>query len=112
MLKQVLVVEGKSDIQRVQQALEVECIATEGFNLRKPVLSRIKDAYEKQEIIILIDPDYAGERIRRFLTKRFPLAQHAFVPREEAYANDEKQCKNDREILIEKMNTWEPILEL
>ena len=44
MLKQVLVVEGKSDIQRVQQALEVECIATEGFNLRKPVLSRIKDA--------------------------------------------------------------------
>ncbi|WP_126938308.1 polyphosphate kinase 1 [Veillonella sp. CHU740] len=23
-----------------------------------------------------------------------------------------KQCKNDREILIEKMNTWEPILEL
>ena len=74
MLKQVLVVEGKSDIQRVQQALEVECIATEGFNLRKPVLSRIKDAYEKRGIIILTDPDYAGERIRRFLTKRFPLA--------------------------------------
>ena len=89
MLKQVLVVEGKSDIQRVQQALEVECIATEGFNLRKPVLSRIKDAYEKRGIIILTDPDYAGERIRRFLTKRFPLAQHAFVPRKEAYANDD-----------------------
>ena len=34
MIKEVLVVEGKSDIQRVQQALEVECIATEGFNLR------------------------------------------------------------------------------
>ena len=79
MLKQVLVVEGKSDIQRVQQALEVECIATEGFNLRKPVLSRIKDAYEKRGIIILTDPDYSGERIR----------QHAFVPREEAYANDD-----------------------
>ena len=66
MLKQVLVVEGNSDIQRVQQALEVECIATEGFNLRKPVLSRIKDAYEKRGIIILTDPDYAGERIRLF----------------------------------------------
>ena len=66
MLKQVLVVEGNSDIQRVQQALEVECIATEGFNLRKPVLSRIKDAYEKRVIIILTDPDYAGECIRLF----------------------------------------------
>ena len=66
MLKQVLVVEGNSDIQRVQQALEVECIATEGFNLHKPVLSRIKNAYEKRGIIILTDPDYAGERIRLF----------------------------------------------
>lgn len=89
MLKEVLVVEGKSDIQRVQQALDVECIATEGFNLRKPVLARIRDAYEKRGIIILTDPDYAGERIRRFLSKRFPQAQHAFVPRDEAYANDD-----------------------
>lgn len=89
MIKQVLVVEGKSDIQRIAQAVEADCIATEGFTLRKAVLETIRVAYEKRGIIILTDPDTAGERIRRFLTKKFPNAQHAFVPRDEAFANDD-----------------------
>lgn len=89
MLKEVIVVEGKSDIQRIGQALEADCIATEGFTLRKGVLDQIRVAYEKRGIIILTDPDTAGERIRRFLTKKFPKAKQAFVPRDEAYANDD-----------------------
>lgn len=89
MLKEVIVVEGKSDIQSIQQAIEAECIATEGFTLRKGVLEQIRVAYEKRGIIILTDPDTAGERIRRVLTKKFPYAKHAFVPRDEAYANDD-----------------------
>lgn len=90
MLKQVIVVEGKSDIQRIAQAIEADCIATEGFTLRKGVIDMIRIAYEKRGIIILTDPDTAGgERIRRVLTKKFPRAQHAFVPRDEAFANDD-----------------------
>lgn len=89
MLKEVLVVEGKSDVQRIAQAVEAECIITEGFNLHKRQLDKIRLAYETRGIIILTDPDTAGERIRRFLTKKFPKAQHAFVPRDEAYANDD-----------------------
>ena len=38
---------------------------------------------------ILTDPDSAGERIRTYLTRRFPNAKHAFVPCEEATANDD-----------------------
>ena len=82
MLKEVIVVEGKSDIQRIHQAIEADCIATEGFTLRKGVIEQIRVAYEKRGIIILTDPDTAGERIRRVLTKKFPNAQHAFVPRD------------------------------
>ena len=89
MLKEVIVVEGKSDIARIGQALEADCIATEGFTLRKGVLDTIRVAYEKRGIIILTDPDTAGERIRRFLTKKFPKAKQAFVPRDEAFANDD-----------------------
>lgn len=89
MLKEVIVVEGKSDIQRVNQALEADCIATEGFTLRKGVIDQIRVAYDKRGIIILTDPDTAGERIRRFLTKKFPKAKQAFVPRDQAFANDD-----------------------
>ena len=89
MLKQVIVVEGKSDIQRIAQAVDADCIATEGFTLRRGVIDMIRVAYEKRGIIILTDPDTAGERIRRVLTKKFPNAQHAFVPRDEEFANDD-----------------------
>lgn len=89
MLKEVVIVEGKSDVQRVKQAMDVECIITEGFTLRKAVIDKIRVAYEKRGIIILTDPDTAGERIRRFLTKKFPNAKHAFVPRDEACANND-----------------------
>ena len=48
MLKQVIVVEGKSDIQRIAQAVEADCIATEGFTLRKGVIDMIRVAYENE----------------------------------------------------------------
>lgn len=87
MLKEVIVVEGKSDIVRVRKAVDAEMIATEGFTLRAGVIEKIRQAYDKRGIIILTDPDGAGERIRKYLGERFPEAKHAFIPREEAKAN-------------------------
>ncbi len=89
MIQEVIIVEGKSDIAVVKRAVDADCIATEGFTLRSGVLKQIKMAYEKRGIIILTDPDNAGEKIRRILTKHFPAAKHAFIPRDEATANDD-----------------------
>ena len=89
MIKEVLVVEGKMDVVAINKAVEADCIITEGFNLKPAALKNIEQAYKKRGIIILTDPDSAGERIRKFLTKRFPEAKHAFVPVEEATANDD-----------------------
>ena len=89
MIKEVLVVEGKMDVVAIGKAVEADCIITEGFNLKPKALDAIKQAYKKRGIIILTDPDSAGERIRQFLSKRFPDAKHAFVPRDEATANDD-----------------------
>lgn len=89
MLKEVIIVEGKMDVVAINKALKADTIITGGFTLSKKTLTDIKTAYKKRGIIILTDPDAAGERIRRFLTKRFPLAKHAFVPREEATYEDD-----------------------
>ena len=89
MLKEVLVVEGKMDVAAINRALQADCIITGGFNLSKKILANIKAAYEKRGIIILTDPDQAGERIRRFLTERFPDAKHAYIPKIEATANND-----------------------
>lgn len=89
MIKEVLVVEGKMDVVAIDKAVEADCIITEGFNLKPKALDSIEKAYKKRGIIIMTDPDSAGERIRRFLTKRFPEAKHAFIPKEDATANND-----------------------
>ena len=89
MIKEVLVVEGKMDVAAINKAVEADCIITGGFTLNRQTLNNIEQAYKRRGIIILTDPDSAGERIRRFLTKRFPNAKHAFVPKVDATANDD-----------------------
>ena len=87
MLKEVIVVEGKSDTAAIRRALEADTIETGGFTLAASTMRKIEAAYKKRGIIILTDPDGAGNRIRRFLTERFPEAGQAFVPRIDATAN-------------------------
>ena len=89
MLKEVIIVEGKMDTLSVRRALDADTIETGGFTLNKHTLADIAAAYQRRGIIILTDPDGAGERIRRFLTERFPDAGQAFVPRLEATANND-----------------------
>ena len=86
MLKEVIVVEGKSDTAAIRRALEADTIETGGFTLAASTLRKIEAAYKKRGIIILTDPDGAGNRIRRFLTERFPEAGQAFIPRIDATA--------------------------
>ena len=89
MLKEVLIVEGKSDVAAVKRAIEAECIATGGFHFTRQTLQNISTAYQRRGIIILTDPDSAGENIRNFLSRKFPNAKHAYIPRDEAIFNDD-----------------------
>ncbi len=114
MIKEVLVVEGKMDVVAIDKAVEADCIITEGFNLKPQALKNIEQAYKKRGIIIMTDPDMAGERIRTYLTRRFPEAKHAFVPVDEATDHDDigiEQAKPEaiRKALA-KVRTleWEP----
>ena len=117
MIKEVLVVEGKMDIVAIDKAVEADCIITGGFSLKPKTLDDIEKAYKKRGIIILTDPDCAGERIRKFLAKRFPEAKHAFVPKEDATANDdigiEQASPEAIRTALEKVRTldWKPTNE-
>ncbi len=89
LLKEVIVVEGKMDTAAVKRAVDADTIETGGFNLLPHTLKAIDAAYHKRGIIILTDPDGAGERIRRFLTERFPDAGQAFIPKPLATAHND-----------------------
>ena len=115
MIKEVLVVEGKMDVLAVGRAVEADCIVTDGFRLSPRTLSSIRDAYKRRGVIILTDPDPAGERIRRYLSKKFPEAKHAFISKEDATANDdigvEQASPEAIRVALEKVRTldWHPV---
>ena len=63
MIKEVIVVEGRADEARIRACrIEADTIRTDGFNLLPHTLEAIRAAYERRGIIILTDPDGAGER--------------------------------------------------
>lgn len=94
MIKEVIVVEGKDDISAVKRAVDADLIATSGFGLNDRILERIRQAAEKRGIIILTDPDHAGERIRKTISKEIPGCKHAFLPRELATKGDDIGVEN------------------
>ncbi|MDO5095492.1 MAG: ribonuclease M5 [Peptostreptococcaceae bacterium] len=82
MIKEIIVVEGKDDISAVKKAVDAELIATNGYGLPKHIRERIKKAGESRGIIILTDPDYAGEKIRKEVQKLTKNCKHAYIPRD------------------------------
>jgi len=87
MIKEVIVVEGKDDISAVKKAVEAEVIAVNGYGINKDSMDKIREAAMRTGVIILTDPDHAGERIRRMISKRVPDAKHAYIMREEGTKN-------------------------
>lgn len=81
-IKEVIVVEGRSDVVAVKRAVDAEVIVTSGAGINERILNQIEQAANRCGIIVLTDPDFPGERIRAKITKRIPTAKHAFLPRE------------------------------
>lgn len=94
MIKEVIVVEGRDDQAAISKAIEATTIATHGFGISESTFALIEKAYELRGLIIFTDPDYAGEQIRKRLTKRFPKSKQAYLPRIEATKGDNIGIEN------------------
>ena len=94
MIKEVIVVEGRDDITAVKSAMDVEVIATGGFGYNKKLLETIKNIADRNGIIILTDPDYMGEQIRRDLASKIKNCKHAFLPQGKALRKDNIGVEN------------------
>lgn len=94
MIKEIIIVEGKDDISAVKRAVDAEVIATNGFSLPSRIKKIITEASKKRGIIILTDPDYAGEKIRTEVAKIAPNCKHAYIPRKLATNKDDIGVEN------------------
>ena len=82
-IKEIIIVEGKHDIAFLKTFLEADFIETNGLGLNEQTKQTIKNLYEQgNEFIVLTDPDYPGERIRKQISSFIPNTKHAFVRKE------------------------------
>lgn len=87
MIKEIIIVEGKDDISAVKRAVDAELIAVGGFGINKKVIDKIKEAQNRQGVIVMTDPDFAGEKIRKIISKRVKGIKHAYISQEDGIKN-------------------------
>jgi len=107
-ISEVIVVEGRDDEINLKRFFKCEVIRTNGFGVSKETYEKIKLASKNKGVIILTDPDHAGETIRKRISEVVKDVKHAFINREDAIKGDDigienasKEAANRRECLGE-----------
>ena len=59
-IKQVIVVEGKTDTNHLKKIFDVDTIETNGSAISKSTLNLIKQVAKTKGVILFLDPDYTG----------------------------------------------------
>ena len=99
-VSQAIVVEGRDDVAAVSEACEALIIPTHGYGIAAETWSLIAKAYDDMGIIILTDPDSAGERIRKRLTEKFPQALQCYLDRNDSLRDGDIGVENARPEVI------------
>lgn len=92
-IKQVIVVEGHHDTEKLKKYFDCDTIETGGTSLGDDVMDMIRLAREKRGVIIFTDPDSPGNRIRNAINQAIPGCENAYV--------DRKKARTDRKVGVE-----------
>ncbi|WP_088186781.1 toprim domain-containing protein [Desulfosporosinus sp. FKA] len=78
----VIIVEGKTDKQRLQEILDepVEIACTYG-TIGEDKLEELFSVYSEDEVFVLLDADYSGDKVRRLFKQDFPNVRHLYTHR-------------------------------
>jgi ribonuclease M5 len=92
MRPKAFVVEGKNDQSRLKKIFkDVMVVTTNGSAMNEAHVELIKTLDQTHDIILFLDPDHAGERIRRLLSKDLKHVYHAFLEQKDAYSKNMKK---------------------
>jgi len=99
-IKEVIVVEGYHDLAKLKSIYStIDVYITNGSEISEAALKELKVLNESRGLILFLDPDFQGERIRRILSDYVGPSKHAFLMK--------KDCinKNKTKVGIEHANS-------
>ena len=82
MIKELIVVEGKSDIDFLSSFIDGDFYQVRGSAITTDDINFLKQVNTMRGIIVLTDPDFPGLQIRNKISSAIPGCKHAFVRKE------------------------------
>ncbi len=105
---EVIVVEGTHDQERISRLFPgVLVITTNGSEINKDTINTLITLSSNHDIILLLDPDYPGERIRNRIMEYIPNCKHAFIKKELAISSNKKKVGVEHaldSVIIDSLN--------
>lgn len=109
---EVVVVEGWHDVDRIKKIYpDIDILITNGSEIERN-LPEIIETSKRREIILFLDPDYPGERIRKKIMEHVPNAKHAFIKKFQGISKNKKKVgvehASDKDIIFALKNALTP----
>ena len=83
-IKEIIVVEGKSDKQLLESFLKADILTCNGSAIDGFDKDYLINLSKTRGVIIFTDPDYPGQRIRNEISSYLPVCKHAFIEKKKA----------------------------
>lgn len=78
-ISEVVIVEGKTDTAKLKSIFNVDTIETHGLSLSTKKIKEIISISKKRGIILFLDPDLPGEKIRKKIIEYLPESKQCFI---------------------------------
>lgn len=106
-VQEVIVVEGKYDLNKLKQMIDGIIVTTDGFGIfhNREKLNLIRRMAENRGVVILTDSDGAGFVIRNHLKSCLPKEQlkHAYIPDVAGKETRKKKASKEGKLGVEGM---------
>ncbi|MFA5543724.1 MAG: ribonuclease M5 [Bacilli bacterium] len=95
----VIVVEGKNDYNKIKSVFpEANIVITNGSAVDQELILRLTKLSEKDDIVLCLDPDFPGNKIRDKINRAIPNAANIYAKKSQAISH------NKRKVGIEHMS--------
>lgn len=108
MKKQIFVVEGKNDVNKLKSIYSnINVVSVGGSFIDKNIISYLKELKDNYEIIVITDPDFPGKKIRDYIDSEISGCKHIFLEPKTSRSKNKKKIgleHVDSNIIKEKLN--------
>jgi ribonuclease M5 len=92
MKEYIYVVEGKHDADKIRKIISgAICVVTNGTHITEDTIKLIKEYQKNYEIVLVLDPDFPGEKIRKIITNEIGACKHIYVDKNIAISKNKKK---------------------